>query len=469
MKGVVLAGGTGSRLWPLSRRKYSKQFLELVNGTSLIDSTYKRILEFFSPEDIITITNKDYYFYVKDSCTKFSKELEKNIILESVGRNTAPAIALACSFIVDKLKIDSEKEVLFVFPSDHIIEPSEKFIEYLKIAKKAAEEGYLVTFGIKPTAPLTGYGYVKIKDGIYGNNDFQIVERFTEKPDIETAKSYLQSGNYLWNSGIFAFKVSVFLEELKKYLPEVYNHVEKGYDDAIKSLPEMPSISVDYAILEKSKKIVAIPMDILWSDVGSWDSFYDIGKKDQHGNVCIGDVKTLDTTSSLILSTKRLIGAVSINDLIVVETDDAIFLSRRGESQKVKNLLSQLEKEKREEVLEHQEVIRPWGRYRVLEKSERYKIKKVTVKPGETLSLQMHYHRSEHWVVIRGTAEVTVDNKIYFIHEGESTFVPKSTIHRLANRGKIPLEIIEIQNGEYVGEDDIERFDDKYGRIEKKK
>lgn len=464
MKAIILAGGSGTRLWPLSRKKYSKQFLTLVDGVPLIDSTYKRILNFFSPEDVITVTNKDYYFYVKDSCSKISEELEKNIISEPVGKNTAPAIALACSFIVDKQKGDPAEEVVFVFPSDHIIKPVEKFIEYLKIAKKAAENGYLVTFGIKPTAPVTGYGYIKASEE---RNDFSIVERFTEKPDLKIAEEYLQSGKYFWNSGIFAFKISTFFDELKAHQPEVHKNIEKGYDFAVNDFSKMPSISIDYAVMEKSNKVVIFPMDIFWSDVGSWDSFYEISKKDDRGNVSIGDVKILDTSNSLIFSNKRLVGAVGVDDLIVIETDDAVFLSKRGNGQDVKKLLVELEKDHREEVLEHSEIIRPWGRYRVLEKSERYKIKKILVNPKETLSLQMHHHRTEHWVVIRGTAEVTVDNKTYFVHEGESTFVPKSTLHRLANRGKVPLEIIEVSNGEYVGEDDIERFDDKYGRIEK--
>ena len=464
MKGIVLAGGAGTRLWPLSRKKYSKQFLKLVDGIPLLDSTYTRLLNFLSPEDIITITNKDYYFYVKDSCDKLSPKMAKNIISEPVGKNTAPAIALAVEFAIDKLKANPD-EVAFVFPSDHIIKPVDKFREYLHIGQNAAENNYLVTFGIKPTSPETGYGYIKAGVNL---GKFNKVEQFTEKPDLQTAKEYLNSGKYFWNAGIFAFKISTFLNELKKYQPEIYNNIGNGYDSMVANFSKMPSISVDYAIIEKSKRVAVVPMDLVWNDIGSWDSFYKINKKDDKQNVLIGDVRALDTKNSLILSNKRLVATVGLEDAIVIETDNAVFVSKLGKGQEVKKLLEELKKDNRDEVIEHSEVFRPWGKYKTLEKSERYKIKKILVKPGETLSLQMHYHRTEHWVVIRGTAQVTVGEKTYFVHEGESTFVPKSTLHRLANPGKIPLEIIEVQNGEYVGEDDIVRFEDKYGRVDKK-
>ena len=464
MKGIVLAGGAGTRLWPLSRKKYSKQFLKLVDGVPLLDSTYTRLLNFFSSEDVITITNEDYYFYVKDFCDKFAPDMAKNIISEPVGKNTAPAIALAVEFAIDKLKANPD-EVAFVFPSDHIIEPVDKFIEYLRVGQSAAENNYLVTFGIKPTSPETGYGYIKAGESM---GKFNKVEQFTEKPNLQTANEYLKSGKYFWNAGIFAFKISTFLNELKMYQPDIYNNIGKGYDSMVANFYNMPSISVDYAIMEKSKRVAVVPMDIIWNDIGSWDSFYKINKKDDKQNVLIGDVKALDTKNSLIFSNKRLVATVGLEDAIVIETDDAVFVSKLGKGQEVKKLLEELKKDNRDEVVEHSEVFRPWGKYKTLEKSERYKIKKILVKPGETLSLQMHYHRTEHWVVIRGTAQVTIGEKTYFVHEGESTFVPKSTLHRLANPGKIPLEIIEVQNGEYVGEDDIVRFEDKYGRVDKK-
>jgi mannose-1-phosphate guanylyltransferase/mannose-6-phosphate isomerase len=463
MKVIILAGGRGTRLWPMSREKYSKQFLKLVDDTPLIEASYQRALKIAGPEEIVTITNKDYYFYTKEICDKFSPSLSQNIITEPVGKNTAPAIALSVQYLIDKLG-SAQDEVVYIFTSDHIIKPLDKFVAYLETAKNAANNGYLVTFGIKPTRPEIGYGYIKIGESL-GN--FNKVESFTEKPDLETAKAYLKDGRYFWNSGMFAFKISTFLEELKEHEPEIFESIQKGFDTSLNNFQDMPSISIDYAIMEKSRKVSVVPMDIFWSDIGSWDSFYEIKEHDQDGNVLVGDVEVIDVKNSLVYSNDRLVAVTNVEDLIVVETDDAILVTKRGNGEIVKEIIEKLKKENRKEATEHREIFRPWGSYKTLETGDRYRIKRVVVKPGESLSLQMHHHRTEHWVVIRGTAQVTIGDKTFFVHEGESTFVPKSTLHRLANLGKVPLELIEVQNGEYVEEDDIVRFEDKYGRVDK--
>ncbi|MEM3503861.1 MAG: mannose-1-phosphate guanylyltransferase/mannose-6-phosphate isomerase [Nitrososphaeria archaeon] len=461
MKVIILAGGMGTRLWPMSRENYSKQFLKLVDDTPLIEASYRRALEIVTPENIVTITNRDYYFYTKEICEKFSPFLSKNIITEPLGKNTAPAIALSVQYLIDRLGADID-EITYVFPSDHIIEPVEKFVEYMEKAKNVARQGYLITFGVKPTKPETGYGYIKIGQSLGG---FNLVEKFVEKPDLENAKIYYESGSYFWNAGIFAFKISSFLEELSKHEPLISEKIRKGFDNALRDFKDMPSTSIDYAVMEKSKKVVVIPMDILWSDIGSWDSFYEIKEHDENGNVLIGDVEAVDVRNSLLYANDRLVAVIGLENLIVVETDDAILITKLGNGQSVKYITEKLKKKNRKEVIEHQEIVRPWGSYRTLETGERYKIKRVVVKPGESLSLQMHNHRTEHWIVIKGTAEVTIGDRSFFLHEGESTFVPKSTKHRLSNPGKVTLELIEVQNGEYVEEDDIIRFEDKYGRL----
>jgi len=461
MKAIILAGGSGTRLWPASREAYPKQFLKLNGEKSLLQQTLERLLKIVSPQDILLLTNEQYKFHVLSDVNEVSKDLADNILLEPARRNTAPAIALGMKYCLEKLKTSSE-EVLFVCPSDHIIKPVEKFVEYVKLAEKVARQGYLVAFGIKPLYPETGYGYIKITGEDRGG--YYLVERFTEKPDFETAKRFLNEGNYFWNSGMFAFTIETMIEELKLYAPDIYQLFDQPLEAMIATFTKMPDISIDYAIMEKSKRVAAIPMDIYWSDIGSWDSLYDVLDKDDKANAILGDVLAKDTESCLVIGNKRLIATVDLKDLIIVETDDAVLIAKRGSAQKVKHIVEELKAKNRVEALEHRTVYRPWGEYTVLEEGPRYKIKRIVVKPGAKLSLQMHHHRSEHWVVVKGTAKVTIGDKVMYVHENESVYVPKSTPHRLENPGKIPLEIIEVQNGEYVGEDDIMRLDDEYGR-----
>jgi mannose-1-phosphate guanylyltransferase/mannose-6-phosphate isomerase len=383
------------------------------------------------------------------------------MILEPTSRNTAPAIALGIKFCLEKLK-SNENEVIFVFPSDHIIKPAEKFIEYIKAAKSSADKGNIVTFGIIPTRPETGYGYIKLGQKL--DDYIYTVDKFTEKPDLETAKLYVKSGEYYWNSGIFAFSIKTMLSEFRKHMPQIMGMLDMNLINILTNFHEMPEISIDYAVAEKSEKIVVLPMDLYWNDIGSWDSLYEYAEKDEMGNIKLGDIITINTRDSLIFSNKRLVSTIGLEDCLIIDTEDALLVSRRGEAQKVKDIVKELNNQNRKEAIEHVTTYRPWGSYTVLEEGERYKIKRIVVNPGQRLSLQMHHHRSEHWVVVKGSAKVTIGNKELFIHENESAYVPKSTLHRLENPGKIPLEIIEVQNGEYLNEDDIVRFDDIYGR-----
>ena len=461
MKALILAGGSGTRLWPASREAYPKQFLKLNGEKSLLQQTLERLLKIVSPEDILLLTNEQYKFHVLSDVNEVSKDLTDNILLEPARRNTAPAIALGMKYCLEKLKTSSE-EVLFVCPSDHIIKPVEKFVEYVKLAEKVARQGYIVAFGIKPLYPETGYGYIKITGKDLGG--YYLVERFTEKPDLETAERFLSEGNYFWNSGMFVFTIKTMIEELRLCAPEIYQLFNQPLDDMIANFQKMPNISIDYAVMEKSKKIVAIPMDIHWSDIGSWDSLYNVFDKDEKANVILGDVLAKDAESCLVIGNKRLIATVDLKDLIIVETDDAILIAKRGSAQKVKHVLEELKAKNRVEAIEHRTVYRPWGEYAVLEECPEYKINRIVVKSGASIDLQIHHHQNKHWIVVKGTAKVTIGNNVMYIHENESAYVAKSTPHRLENSGKIPLEIIEIQNGESIEEDDMVRLDGEYGR-----
>lgn len=469
MNVMILAGGSGTRLWPLSRRSQPKQFLRNFQGESLLRKAVRRALAIADPDRIVVVTNREYEFQVRNHVRDENPMLMKQMVLEPAARNTAPAIALGIRWLVERAGMDLS-EPCMVMASDHLIEPTEAFVDTVEAAERLTNKGFLVTFGITPTRPETGYGYIRrgAIPIVKGQPGYP-VSAFVEKPDLHTAREYVDAGTYLWNSGMFAFSGTDFVEEMASHLPEIADLFNQGYAAILDGFAGLPAISVDYGIMEKTKRAAVVPASFSWSDVGSWDSFYEVLSKDAESNVVTGDVLPVETRNSLILGNKRLIATVGLDRMLIVETPDAILVARQGDAQKVKTIVEALQAEERREVDEHVTIDRPWGSYTVLDEKPGNKIKRIVVQPGEKLSLQLHHHRSEHWVVTRGTARVTVGEQMLEISENESIFVPRGTRHRLENPGAEPLEIVEVQVGDYVGEDDIVRFDDVYGRLNHEK
>ncbi|MCU7835022.1 MAG: mannose-1-phosphate guanylyltransferase/mannose-6-phosphate isomerase [gamma proteobacterium symbiont of Taylorina sp.] len=470
---VILSGGTGSRLWPMSRELNPKQFLSLCGEQTMLQETMARLEGVTDLADPIIVCNEDHRFMVAQQMNELGVKVDK-IILEPVGRNTAPAIAAAAEYIQEKEGADDA--VMLILAADHIIQNTEEFHRVIEAGYRVAEQGQLITFGIVPDKAETGYGYIKRADFFSQQDNAYTVERFVEKPDIETAQKYFNSGEYYWNSGMFMFKTSTILEELKILSPEIHQAVKKAVSDGIKDLDfcrldkdsfiASPSDSIDYAVMEKTNKAVVLPLDADWNDVGAWSALWEVKKRDENGNVFHGDILHHDVSNSYIHADERMVAVVGIDNCVVVETADAVLVVDKDRSQDVKTIVNQLKATSREEILLHQRVYRPWGSYETLEETERFKVKRIIVNPGAKLSLQMHHHRSEHWVVVKGTAKIVCGDKEFILTEDQSNYIPLGTQHRLENPGVIPLEIIEVQTGAYLGEDDIVRFDDHYGRVE---
>lgn len=464
---VIMAGGSGTRLWPLSRKSFPKQFLNLNGDLSMLQTTAKRLqhLEHMPP---MVICNEEHRFTVAEQL-RLSNIDNSGIILEPIGRNTAPTVALAA---FSALKNCSDP-LLLVLAADHVIKNEAAFTQAIKNAITFAEQDKLVTFGIVPSSPETGYGYVMAGNAI-DDNSFT-VEKFVEKPNLETAEEYVESGKYYWNSGIFIFKARRYLAELKQFRPDIFTVCEQASKqisidaDFIRidkdTFSTCPEASIDYAVMEHTKDAVVVPMDCEWNDIGSWSALWEISNKDKSDNAIRGDVIALDTTKSFIYAQNKLVTTIGLDDVVIIETKDALLVAKQSEVQQVKQIVAQLEQHQRSEFEHHRDVYRPWGKYDSLDAGERFQVKRITVKPGGKLSIQMHHHRAEHWIVVAGTAKVTNGDKEMLVTENQSTYIPIGAVHALENPGKVPLELIEVQSGSYLGEDDIVRFKDIYGRI----
>jgi len=484
MKPVIMAGGSGSRLWPLSRSLYPKQFLPLAGEKTMFQATLERI-DGLCDQAPILICNETHRFIVAEQLRE--EGVDASILLEPEGRNTAPAIALAAQAAL----ADGEDPLLLVLAADHVIQDTHAFQRAVRAAMPLAEQGKLVTFGIVATGPETGYGYIRrgrplastdagADDGSSDRLQPYLVDRFVEKPDLSTAQEYVDSGEYYWNSGMFLFRAGRYLEALREFRPDIHAACERAMQDTrrdmdfvrvdVEAFVACAEESVDYAVMEPlcsgedADAVVVMPLDAGWSDVGSWSSLWEVNGKDEQGNVAHGDVMTHDTRDCLIHARHKLVATVGLQDTIIVETKDAVLVAAKDRVQDVKHLVSRLKREGRSEYKVHREVYRPWGKYDSVDSGPRYQVKCITVKPGEKLSIQMHHHRAEHWVVVCGTAKVSCGGEDRLLTENQSVYIPVGVVHSLENPGKIPLELIEVQTGSYLGEDDIVRFDDRYGR-----
>ena len=462
---IILSGGSGTRLWPLSRKLHPKQFIDLVNDTTLFQDTILRLPKYVA--NPLIICNEEHRFLAAEQLRQINKE-SNGIILEPIGKNTAPAIALAALKFIN----NGEDPLLLVLSADHLIQNINTFHQSIKIAEKLAEKDKLVTFGIVPDKAETGYGYIKAN--IDNTADYYKIQSFTEKPNQEDAQKYLDSGNYLWNSGMFMFKASVYLQELEKFEPEILSSCKKSCQTEYKDKDfirlnndefyQCPEQSVDYAVMEYTKDGVVVPLDANWSDIGSWNALWDAKNKDKDGNVSEGDVILDGVKNTYTYSSNRLVSVIGISDLVIVDTQDALLVADKKYSQNIKNIVNQLKKNNRPEADNHRKVFRPWGYYDSIDADDGFQVKRILVNPGAKLSLQKHEHRAEHWVVVKGVAKVTCGDKTFSLKENQSTYIPKGEVHRLENTEEIDLEIIEIQTGDYLGEDDIIRLEDDYQR-----
>lgn len=465
---VILAGGTGSRLWPKSRAALPKQFLSLTSEHTMLQDTILRLpsADMNAP---LLICNENHRFLAAEQL-RSANLAHSGIVLEPVGRNTAPAIAVAAMLATQ----NGDDPLLLVLAADHLIGQHEEFATAITQAQTLASADKLVTFGVVPTEPQTGYGYIKAGPEV-GANGFEVAE-FVEKPDANTAQAYLDGKKHYWNSGMFLFKASVYLSELKEHNPEMFAACELSIANAEADLDfiridkeafeQCPDDSIDYAVMEKTKRACMVPLDAGWSDVGSWSSLWETHEnKDENGNACIGDVILEGVSNSYVNSEQRLISVIGLDDVVVVETKDAVLVANRHKVQDIKKVVNKLKADHRSEFEFHREVFRPWGSYDSIDNGQRYQVKRISVKSGEKLSVQMHHHRAEHWIVVSGTASVTIGEETNLVTENESVYIPIGEVHALENPGKIPLELIEVQSGSYLGEDDIVRFSDRYGRV----